>query len=359
MPISEIDYTNNKIDRIVPTDAIIGNPPYQVTTEYTSDRPVYNLFMDIAFKLSQRVTLITPARYLFNAGKTPKEWNEKILHDKHFKVVWYKADSTDVFPSVDIKGGVAVMFRNTNDIYEEINHYTAFPELNSIYKKVVSNNEDFSPLSDIIYPQSKFDLNILFDKHPNIKQYIGSGGQEKRLTTSIFSLTDVFFDKPQENSLKILGLVKGNRDYRWIKPDFIEAHPCLHKYKILVPKSNGTGAIGEVLSTPLIGEPLIGEPLIGVTQSFIQIGAFDNLQEATFALKYIKSRFARCLLGILKVTQDNSKDTWAFVPLQDFTDSSDIDWGKSIKEIDRQLYRKYGLDDEEIGFIEKMIKPME
>ena len=128
----------------------------------------------------------------------------------------------------------------------------------------------------------------------------------------------------------------------------------MHKYKILVPKSNGTGAIGEVLSTPLIGEPLIG-----VTQSFIQIGAFDNLQEATFALKYIKSRFARCLLGILKVTQDNSKDTWAFVPLQDFTDSSDIDWGKSIKEIDRQLYRKYGLDDEEIGFIEKMIKPME
>ncbi|MDD2438544.1 MAG: restriction endonuclease, partial [Massilibacteroides sp.] len=75
--------------------------------------------------------------------------------------------------------------------------------------------------------------------------------------------------------------------------------------------------------------------------------------------KYIKTKFVRALLGVLKVTQDNSKSVWRFVPLQDFTSSSDIDWGKPVDDIDRQLYTKYGLTEEEIVFIESMIKPME
>lgn len=135
--------------------------------------------------------------------------------------------------------------------------------------------------------------------------------------------------------------------FRRIDPSFIEEHPCLGKWKIIVPKSNGTRAIGEILSTPLIG----------YTQSFIGIGAFNEQTEAMTALKYVKSKFARTLLGILKVTQDNSKETWRFVPLQDFTSKFDIDWSKSIPEIDQQLYTKYDLS-EEIFFIESMIKPM-
>lgn len=157
----------------------------------------------------------------------------------------------------------------------------------------------------------------------------------------------------QAEDIEMLGLIKNVREIRWINSSFIEDHPCLDKWKIIVPKSNGTGAIGEVLSTPLIGEPLIG-----YTQSFIGIGAFNEQIEAMAALKYVKSKFARTLLGILKVTQDNSKETWRFVPLQDFTSKSDIDWSKSILEIDQQLYTKYDLSEEEIFFIESMIKPM-
>ena len=160
------------------------------------------------------------------------------------------------------------------------------------------------------------------------------------------------------DDIKILGLVKNIREFRWISSTFLEEHPNLEKWKVLVPKSNGSGAIGEVLSTPLIGEPLIGEPLIGYTQSFISIGAFDEQQNAIAILKYVKSKFARALLGILKVTQDNSKETWRFVPLQDFTSDSDIDWSKSVSEIDRQFYAKYHLTEDEITFIESMIKPM-
>ena len=95
--------------------------------------------------------------------------------------------------------------------------------------------------------------------------------------------------------------------------------------------------------------------------SFIGIGAFEEreVNEAYNLLKYVKTKFARTLLGVLKVTQDNNPDTWANVPLQDFTFKSDIDWNQPISDIDNQLYRKYNLSEEEIAFIESMIKPME
>lgn len=128
----------------------------------------------------------------------------------------------------------------------------------------------------------------------------------------------------------------------------------IDKYKVLVPRSNGSGALGEVLSTPLIGEPLIG-----YTQTFIGIGSFDTREEADAALKYVKSKFARTMLGILKVTQDNNRATWKLVPVQDFTPNSDIDWTKSISEIDQQLYKKYGLSDDEIKFIEANVQEMD
>ena len=111
--------------------------------------------------------------------------------------------------------------------------------------------------------------------------------------------------------------------------------------------------MGEVLSTPLIGQPLIGH-----TQTFISIGKFENESEAKAAFKYIKSKFARALLGILKITQHNPPDKWKYVPLQDFTEHSDIDWTKSVAEIDKQLYAKYGLDETEINFIETHVKEM-
>ena len=342
------------VGKNVKINAIVGNPPYQIITERTSDTPVYNYFMDVSFRISDIATLITPARYLFDAGKTPHEWNLKMLNDDHFKVIWYKAKSTDVFPNVDIKGGVAVCYRNANYSFGKIGSFTAYPELNGIYRKVVSNNENFSPLSDIIYPQNKFDLGILYQEHPELKLRIGSNGNERRLTTSIFGLSEIFHaQKTQVNDIRILGLIKNIREFRWIDSSFIEDHPCLGKWKVIVPKSNGTGAIGEVLSTPLIGEPLIG-----YTQSFIGVGAFNEQTGAMAVLKYVKSKFARTLLGLLKVTQDNSKETWRFVPLQDFTSKSDIDWSKNLAEIDKQLYAKYHLSDDEIAFIESMIKPM-
>lgn len=127
----------------------------------------------------------------------------------------------------------------------------------------------------------------------------------------------------------------------------------------MVAKANG-GA-GNICDEPvrIIADPFILPPEVGYTQSFIGIGAFSSEAEANNAKKYIETKFVRVLLGILKITQDNPPEKWRYVPLQNFTAVSDIDWSKSIAEIDQQLYKKYGLSDEEITFIETHVKEME
>ena len=128
----------------------------------------------------------------------------------------------------------------------------------------------------------------------------------------------------------------------------------IEKYKVLLPESNGAGVFGEVLSTPIVAGPSVSS-----TPTFISIGAFDTIQESNNLLKYVKTKLVRALLGICKKTQHNPSSVWAYVPLQDFTNNSDIDWSKSIFEIDAQLYKKYGLSQEEIDFIESKVKSME
>lgn len=339
-------------------DYVIGNPPYQQDTEGTSDKPIYNVFMDAAYEVGEKVMLITPARFLFDAGKTPKSWNQKMLHDSHFKVMSHEHDSNTVFPNTNIMGGVAITYRDANAEFGEIGAYSASIELNSILHKIVNTN-GFQTIDDMIVQQNRWDLNALYQDYPEYRKKIGSGGLERRLTTPIFSALSVFSDEYKDGDLKILGLISNKRCYRYIQQKYIDlSHKNLFKYKVIVPASNGSGPLGGPAATPLIGEPVIGEPNTGFTQSFISFGELGTYGEAESMLKYIKTKLARTLLGILKVTQHNHKGTWKYVPLQDFTPASDIDWSQPIPAIDRQLYHKYNLTDEEIAFIESHVKEM-
>lgn len=184
-----------------------------------------------------------------------------------------------------------------------------------------------------------------------------SKGHPYDMSTNIFSvLSHLFYDSKPDNGkeyIRIFGREGRERKYKWIRKDYVNSPENFSKYKIFVPKANGSGTMGEVITMPVIGEPEIGH-----AESFMSIGCFDYLEETENCLKYIKSKFARCLLDILKVTPDNPPDKWKYVPLQDFTNSSDIDWSKSIYDIDRQLYRKYGLSEAEITFIETHVKEM-
>ena len=342
-------------------DVVIGNPPYQEETKDTSDKPIYNYFMSEAYKFADKVCFITPARFLFNAGKTPKKWNAKMLDDKHLKVAYYEQDSSNVFPNTDIKGGVAITYRDTQKNFGKIGTFTHFDELNTALHKVLEKNKNSDFLDSLYYSTDSYKFSQkMHQDFPEAKEKL-SKGHEKTVASSVLSSLDNIFteNKNFENSFKFIGVIKNKRKWRYINSEYIEEHPNLRKFKVILPGSNGSGAIGEVLSTPLVGEPLVGEPLVGHTQTFISFGAFDNREEAENLLKYIKTKFARTMLGTLKITQSNKKDTWRNVPLQNFTNNSDIDWSQSIAEIDQQLYKKYGLDECEIKFIEEKVREME
>ena len=344
-------------------NAIVGNPPYQEEGENTRKAPIYHLFYDVAFKLAPIVTLITPGRFLFKAGQTPMEWMEKMLSDTHFKVIRYFQKSNIIFPNVDIKGGVAIGLRDVNREFGAIKFFSEFPELVSILSKVSHHvsfvSGEFAEMvsSQGIYRFSEYALTNI----PRISQIQGKGTAAKITSNAFENLPEIFVQSEQEcgnNGVRIMGRVKGFRQIRWINSQYLQTCEYLNYYNVFVPEANGTGAIGEVLSTPVIGVPVIGVPVIGHTDTFLSIGKFASAEEASACLKYVKSKFARCLLGTLKATQHNPKDAWTNVPMQDFTSNSDIDWSKSIPGIDMQLYAKYELSDEEISFIESMIKPM-
>lgn len=331
-------------------DYIIGNPPYQEETESESTRkpPIYHFFMEQAYNLAPVVELITPARFLFNAGYTPKAWNEKMLSDTHLKVLFYEADADKVFPNKDIKGGVAITYRDTTQQFAPIEIFTKFNELNSILDKVRGTTHEW--LSEIISSPLSYKVSpLLLEEHPDT---VG------RLRSSAFTaLTEVFFEsKPDDDNsyITMIGLLNGKRVSRYIRKDYIvDSAGILDKYTLLLAKANGNGQFGEQLS-----KPIIAEPGVGYLQTFIGVGAFASEEEAKNTTKYIYSKFARAMLGILKITQDCPGPKWRYVPLQDFTPASDIDWSKSVAEIDQQLYAKYGLDEKEIEFIETHVKEM-
>lgn len=340
-------------------DVVIGNPPYQEEAQGggTRDTPVYHLFMDAAYEVGKKVVLITPARFLFNAGFTPKAWNAKMLADPHLTVPYYEPNSDELFPGTDIKGGIAVTYRDEDADGEPIGTFTKYPELNEILHKVAAVN---GPSIDKMVSSGRAYAYTaaMHDENPEAAGAMSSDAQFRVSTNAFDQLPFLYHsDRPQDDHeyVQVYGLAAGSgREYRWIRDEYLTGPESLGAYKVALPAANGSGALGEVLSNPLV----VG-PKVAVTQTFITIGAFDDEATAEACLKYVKSKFARALLGVLKITQHNPAKVWKYVPLQDFTSASDIDWTKSIPEIDRQLYAKYGLEDDEIAFVEAQVKPME
>ena len=339
-------------------NAVVGNPPYQEPTKDTSDKPIYNYFMDIAYQLCGKSVLITPARFLFNAGKTPPAWNRKMLEDKNIKLIWYRPNISDVFAGLSFTGGVAVTLRDTAQDFGSIEFFTAYPILNQIVKKVGKLKPEES-LGSIVYLQNKFNLEELYKDYPQYKSIIGSDGRERRLTTPIFKQLDIFKkEQTDKEEIKIIGLYNGSRTERFIPVKYLDTEGTnLRKWKVLLSKSDGAaGQLGKPIPARILGRPELCNPNVGYTQSFKSIGSYDTEEEAMAVLKYLRTKFARLMLSVLKVTQDINIDVWDYVPLQDFARSSDINWSVSVTEIDQQLYAKYRLSDKEIEFVESMIK---
>ena len=210
-------------------------------------------------------------------------------------------------------------------------------------------------LSDIADSSNVYDLKNIYQDHPDYTKYIADNGRHAQLKTNVLNINPIFTDKPSElDDYKVHGLVNGKRGFKYCHRRYIKStHKSLYKYKVLVPKATGSGRFGDALP-----EIFVVEPEVCFTQTYISIGTFETEQEAKNLSKYLKTKTCRALLGVLKVTQDNLPATWACIPKQNFTNSSDIDWSKTIADIDRQLYTKYDLDEAEIAFIESHVKEM-
>lgn len=338
-------------------NAVVGNPPYQENIANRSEQPpVYHLFYDASFKLSERVTLISPARFLFDAGKTPSEWNKKILNDNHFKVCKYYENSHEVFPTVDIKGGVAITYRDINKNFGPIKMFVVNDYTRGILDKVL--NKMNKSLANIVYSNTSYKYSDFFFKENNGYEKRVSGGSAKYLSSSVFEkFPEVFYLNMPEDGEKyaaIIGRQNSQRIKYYFKEKYLNPPTNYLKYKVFLPSSNGTGQMGEAISSPIIAHPGFG-----ATETFISLGSFNTEEEAGNLIKYIKTKFCRILLGTKKVTQGNKNSkVWENIPMLDFSANSEIKWNNSIDEINNQLMNKYCLTKEEKEYINKTAQEM-
>lgn len=338
-------------------DAIIGNPPYSIKDggAGASSKPIYQYFIQAAKKLNPRyASFIIPTRW-YSGGKGLDNFRDEMLNDKHIRILHDCLTPEDVFPSTNIRGGVCWFlldnaYNNANDKVHFITH-----EHNVIINDTMRSMRtdgvgifirDMVAI-DILAKVRANSINFLSD-HVSPRRPFGlDGGVSK---TSIFHTDKSGMEHPVKCYIKNMN--HGYIEYRDI-PKHKEWISC---YKVFTPRANniGTELNDDNLNT------FIGIPNTVCSESYIAIGADMNLDisAAHNISKYLSTKFVRLLHSLAKAGQDATAKTYQFVPMQNFGDSSDIDWSKDVHQIDTQLYCKYHLTDQEIEHIETKLKDM-
>ena len=339
-------------------NAVVGNPPYQIILDGNKmSLNVYHEFIKTAVQINpEYISLITPSKWMggeLGPYKEMKGFFDFFTKREHLKLIHDYASSLDIFSAVDIKGGVSYFLYDTNNttnltyvLHEKGNTYTdirkinkddttiiRFPQLMSIISKVRSINKK-GYMSEMVSSRNPYGfISDFFEKN-----------NEK---------VEQFEEISPEHDVAVYGLLKGKRLIKYIaRKDLIKDTGGFDKYKVFVPRANGSGAFGEKFSTPILGLPIQIS-----TDTFLEIGPFETEKEAQACLNYLKTKFFRAMVGAKKTGVFNYKDAFQFVPIELFKDSN-IDWDVSIEEIDEQLYKKYGLDENEVEFIKTKVQEM-
>lgn len=182
-------------------DYVIGNPPYQEENLNNGRKtPIYNIFMESSYDLAKAVELITPARFLFKAGQTPRAWNEKMLNDSHFKVISYESDASKVFPNTDIKGGVVITYRDVTKNFGKIKIFTKFIELNAILEKILQKCDQF--LMNIVSTRGCYRFSEQFYKdYPEALDKVGKGTGNMIVSNIFEKVPTVFLNQPLKKEI--------------------------------------------------------------------------------------------------------------------------------------------------------------
>lgn len=340
-------------------DVIVGNPPYQESDggASASAKPLYNYFVDLSKSFEPEfLSLIIPTRW-FAGGKGLDDFRDGMLSDLHLSEIHDFQHPEEVFPGTNNRGGVCYFLRSLNYNNKDrkvkvVNHYSS-KEIDECYRTLKMNNLDIFIRNNKMIPVIHKVFNNNYD---NSFSTIVSPRKPFGVESNIVkSKSYVKNKKDLKNPIMCFGK---NGKTGYIEKTLITSHTdWMNSYKVCTPRANniGTELNDDNLNT------FISPPQTICTEAFIVIGGGFNLTDEQCAniCKYTKTKFMRIMHSVAKASQDASRQTYKLVPLQNFTNNSDIDWSKSISEIDKQLYKKYNLSKEEIEFIEKTIKPME
>jgi len=339
-------------------NAIVGNPPYMEMDggAQASAKPIYNEFVDIAKKIEpDYISMIMPTRW-YSGGKGLDDFRESMINDKRLAVLHDFLNPDEVFPKTNIRGGICYFlwdktYGSDSELTEVITHQEGAEPV-SVMRSLKSGETE-------IFVRHKLALDILekVKENKGFESFENHVSSAKAFGFRTYFINDERFRESSEG-LKIPVKCYG----RGGSIGYVDKHEIpsnkkwIDRWKVYVPESNNIGTeLNDDNQNSFIGEP---ESIC--TETFLVIGAELKLNQesATNLGVYLRSKFARFLHSIMKTSQHGTSKTYKFVPLQDFTTNSDIDWTKSISDIDQQLYNKYKLSDEEIAFVESMIKPM-
>ena len=315
-------------------DVIIGNPPYQLSDggAQASASPLYDKFVLQAKRMNPRyLSMIIPSRW-FAGGKGLDAFRNDMLHDNRLRVLHDFIDSSDCFSGVEIKGGVCY-FLWERDNRGKCNIYTHKEnKISHSLRELLENNND----TFIRYNQAISIIDKIYKWSEKSFSTIVSSRKPFGFATNF----DNFKKYGDESFIKIYA----NKTIGYLDKNVIipKNRDLINKYKIFVPKAIGSGNISEDYI-----KPILGLPNTVCTETYIMIGPFDSEEECKNATSYINTKFFHFLMGLKKVTQDATSKVYELIPLQDFTKS----W------TDEELYVKYKLTDEEIAFIESMVRP--
>ena len=329
-------------------DAIVGNPPYQVMDggNSASALPIYHKFVEIGKKLSPTyLSLIIPARW-YAGGRNLDDFRNIMLNDKHLRLLVDFPNGKDCFPSAFIAGGICYFLWVKNEagickVTNVINgkRYSQERYLNE-FDTFIRSNISVGIIAKIGKLQDTL-ASLLSSQRPyGLRTY--ERGKEEPFAGAIKLYTSKGLQYIEESRVTAL---KEN----------------IYKYKVMLNRADSGHPQEEVASgkqANVICKGQVMKPGEVCTETWLSVGTFDNETEANNLNAYLSSKFVRFMmlqgLSSIMVTDTMFK----FVPLQDFTSHSDINWSEPIEEIDQQLYRKYSFTPEEIAFIEKTIKAM-